>query len=79
MKIAVVQKCPSNVNYEKQLGLENLTVFNMSSEKVTRLLKKDVDLVGFNPNDWDWVILVGSEAVKNWSKATAVTDYTGKI
>ena len=79
MKIAVVQKCPSNVNYEKQLGLENLTVFNMSSEKVTRLLKKDMDLVGFNPLDWDWVILVGSEAVKNWSKATSVTDYTGKV
>ena len=79
MKIAVVQKCPSNINYEKSLQLSPLHVFNMSSQKVTRLLKRDVDLVDFDPNDFDWVILVGSEAVKQYSKVTSVSDYTGKI
>ena len=79
MKIAVVQKCPSNTNYEKVLGIDDLHVFNLSSQKVSRLLKRDIDLVGFTPTDFDWVILIGSEAVKQYSKVTSVTDYTGKI
>lgn len=83
MKIAVVQKCPSNVNYEKQLQLSDLDIYNLSSEKVSRLLKRDVDLVigegGFEPEKYDYVILIGSEALKMFTKATAVTDYTGKI
>lgn len=105
MKIAVVQKCPSNVDYAKQFQLDKLDVFNLSSQKVTKLLKKDVDLViqtksgydnilahieegnssysegdlGFCPEAYDWVILVGSEALKMFTKATAVTDYTGKV
>jgi len=82
-KICFVQKCPSNVNYDKQFQVSGADVFNLSSTKVTRLLKKDVDLViggeGFCPEDYDWVILVGSEALKMFTKATAVTDYTGKV
>lgn len=79
MKIALVQKCPSNTNYAKHLGFDNLEVFNLSSVKVKRLLKRDVDLEGFSPEDYDWVILVGSEALKMYTKVTSVTDYTGKI
>lgn len=81
MKIAVVQKCPSRINYENQLGLADLEIFNLSSQKVSRLLKRDVDLVigtDFIPEDYDFVIVVGSEALKMFTKATAVTDYTGK-
>jgi DNA polymerase I-like protein with 3'-5' exonuclease and polymerase domains len=82
MRIAVVQKCPSRVNYEKQLKLTDLDVFNLSSQKVSRLLKRDVDLVigeDFIPENYDYVILVGSEALKMFTKATAVTDYTGRL
>lgn len=90
-KIAIVQKCPSKVNYERQLGLSDLDVYNLSSQKVSRLLKRDVDLeiVGeggydaeggnqFCPELYDYVILVGSEALKMFTKATSVTDYTGR-
>lgn len=79
MKIAVVDKCPSNTNYEKAFELPDLQVFNLSSTKVSRLLKRDVDITGFDPEDFDWVILVGSEAVKMYSGATSVSDYTGKL
>lgn len=79
MKICVVQKCPSTSNYVKLLGLDIGEVFNLSSQKVPRLLKRDIDISGFNPSDWDWVILVGSEAVKEYSKCTAVSDHTGRI
>lgn len=79
MKIAVVQKCPSNINFESSLQLEGLEVFNLSSKKVSRLLKRDIDLVDFSPEEYDWVILVGSEAVKQYTKVSSVSDYTGKI
>ncbi len=82
MKIAIIQKCPSKVNFEKQLNLTGLDVYSLSSQKVSRLLKRDVDLeigVDFIPQDYDYTILVGSEALKMFTKATAVTDYTGKI
>jgi DNA polymerase I-like protein with 3'-5' exonuclease and polymerase domains len=106
-KIAVVQKCPSNINYEKMYKLSGVDIFNLSSTKVSRLLVKDVDLkiqdkqtydrieyhiqdrihegvdshedLGFCPENYDWVILVGSEALKMFTKATAVTDYSGKV
>lgn len=78
MKICVVQKCPSTSNYAKLLGLDIGEVFNLSSQKVPRLLKRDIDISGFSPSDWDWVILVGSEAVKEYSKCTAVSDHTGR-
>ena len=82
MKIAVIQKMPSNMNFERQFKLQDLTVYNLSSKKVDRLLKRDVDLVvgvDFIPENYDYVILVGSEALKMFTKATAVSDYSGKL
>lgn len=78
MKIAVVQKCPSNINFERSFGLTDLDIYNLSSKKVSRLLKRDIDLEGFEPSEYDWVILIGSEAVKQYTKVTSVSDYTGK-
>lgn len=78
MKIAVIQKCPSNINYERDFKIPNLEVFSLSSEKVARLLVRDIDLVGFSSEDYDWVILVGSEAVKHYTKITSVSDHTGR-
>ena len=77
LKIAVVEKCPSRVDYARHFGFE-VKQFQLSSVKVTRLLKKDVDLEGFDPKEFDWVILVGSEALKEFTKETAVTNLTGK-
>lgn len=82
VKIAIVQKCPSNLNYKKLYQLNEVDVYNLSDTKVSRLLKRDVTLnigVTFIPEDYDYVILVGSEALKMFTKATAVTDYTGRV
>lgn len=78
LKIAIVEKCPSKINYEKSLGVSIDKVYQLSSSKVTRLLKRDVDLANFDPHVYDFVILVGSEALKMYSTATAVTDHTGR-
>ena len=43
-----------------------------------KVLKGDVDLE-INLEDYDWVILVGSEPVKYFTKVTSVTEYSGKV
>lgn len=79
MKIAIVQRCPSNTNYEAMFKLNQPEIFNLCSKKQSKVLKRDIDLEGFDPAEFDWVILVGSEALKMYTKATAVTDYTGRV
>lgn len=80
MKICLVDKNPTNSNYEKVYGLHGheVTVKHLSSKKVKRLLKRDVDLEPFDPNDFDYIILVGSEAVKTYTTKTAVGSLSGK-
>ena len=50
----------------------------MSSVPITKLLKKDVDLV-VNLDEYDLVILVGAEAAKEYAKVTSVTNYAGQL
>lgn len=75
-RIAFVQKCPSNQNLSKSFGVDGETL-NLASQKVKRVLKRDVDLE-LNPDDYDFIILIGSEAVKNFTKVTSVADYSGR-
>lgn len=89
-KIAFVQKCPSTINFDKSYGLVG-SVYNLSSQKVSKLLKRDIDLKvitlqqkeagmeGFCPDYYDWVILIGSEAVKEFTHTTNVSDFTGRV
>lgn len=79
MKVAIVQKAPSKTDYERHFKVPIAEVFNLSSKPVSRLLKKDVDLVDFDPHKFDYVILIGSEAAKHFTKVTAVTNYTGRL
>ena len=49
-----------------------------SNPSVKRVLKRDVD-IEFNPDDYDWVILVGSEPLKFYTKEGSITEYSGRI
>jgi DNA polymerase I-like protein with 3'-5' exonuclease and polymerase domains len=77
MKIAIIDKAPSNVKYDKyfEFEFENL---HMSDIRIKKLLKKDITLV-VDLEDYDYVILVGSEAAKNYAKITSVTQYQGHL
>lgn len=77
-KIAVVDKQPSRTKYDKYFEFE-FDLYHLSSVPVAKMLKKDVDLVDFNPDDYDFVILVGSEAVKHIAKLTAIGDKAGHL
>lgn len=76
-KIAIIDKAPSKNDYSKYFDFE-FELFHMSSVPITKLLKKDVDLV-IDTDEFDLVILVGSEAAKEYAKITSVTNYAGLL
>lgn len=77
MKIALIDKSPSRNNYKEHFKFEH-EVFHMSSVPIPKLLKKDVDLT-INLDEYDYVILVGSEAAKEYAKITSVTNFSGQL
>lgn len=89
-KVALIQKCPSTTNWDRELGFPT-DLFNLSSEKRTKLLKRDIDLPiisleakqagfeGFCEEYYDYIIVVGSEPTKHFTKVTAVSDLTGRL
>lgn len=77
MKIALIDKAPGKFNYERAFNMP-LDVYHLASQEgLKRVLKKDVD-IQINLEEYDYVILCGSEAVKNYTKITSVTDYSGR-
>jgi DNA polymerase I-like protein with 3'-5' exonuclease and polymerase domains len=77
MKIALIDKAPSKNVYSKYFPFQ-FEVFHMSSVPIPKLLKKDVDL-DIDLDLYDLVILVGSEAAKEYAKITSVTNYAGQL
>lgn len=79
--VAVVDKSPSRQNYSTLFFNNAIPVetFHLCSDpKLKKILKKDID-IDFDPRKFDFVILVGTEALKHYSKATSITDYTGMV
>lgn len=77
MKIALIDKAPNRTRYSDYFDFE-FDHFHMSSVPITKLLKKDVDLeVDLTP--YDFVILVGAEAAKEYAKITSVTNMAGQL
>ncbi len=77
MKIAVIDKAPSRNNYKDYFKFE-FDTYHMSSVPVPKLLKKDVDLI-VDLEPYNYVILVGSEAAKEYAKISSVTNYAGQL
>jgi DNA polymerase I-like protein with 3'-5' exonuclease and polymerase domains len=76
-KVALIDKAPNRTRYSDYFPFE-FDHFHMSSVPITKLLKKDVDLeVDLEP--YDLVILVGSEAAKEYAKVTSVTNMAGHL
>ena len=77
-KIAVVDKAPSGVNYKSYFKFD-FDHFHLSSRRIKKLLKKDVDLVDFNEDKYDFIVLIGSEACKFIAGITSVTEFSGHL
>ena len=80
MRVALIESKPSRNKFfelfENQITFDSFVL--CSDPSVKKVLKRDVDLV-FNPDDYDWVILVGSEPLKYFTKINSVTEYTGRV
>jgi DNA polymerase I-like protein with 3'-5' exonuclease and polymerase domains len=77
MKIAVIDKAPNRTRYSDYFEFE-FDHYHMSSIPITKLLKKDVDLV-VDLSEYNYVILVGAEAAKEYAKITSVTNMAGQL
>jgi len=79
MRIALVETKPSRNNFKKlfegQIEFDQYHLCSDASKK--KVLVRDVD-IEINTDEYDWVILVGSDALKYFTKERAVTTYTGK-
>ncbi len=76
-KIAIIDKAPGKTDYKKYFDFD-FELFHMSSVPIQKLLKKDVDL-DIDTDLYDLVILVGSEAAKEYAKISSVTNYAGVL
>jgi DNA polymerase I-like protein with 3'-5' exonuclease and polymerase domains len=77
MKIALIDKAPNRTRYSDYFEFE-FDHYHMSSVPITKLLKKDVDLE-VDLAEYDYVILVGAEAAKEYAKITSVTNMAGQL
>jgi hypothetical protein len=76
-KIALIDKAPNKTRYSDYFEFE-FDHYHMSSVPITKLLKKDVDLE-VDLDEYNFVILVGAEAAKEYAKVTSVTNYAGTL
>ena len=78
--VAIIETKPSRTNFNKAFNeaFEFDRFCLCSDPTIKRVLKKDVD-IDFNPDDYEWIILVGADTCKYFTKNASVTDYSGKV
>lgn len=77
MKVAIIEKYPSNVDFSKYFNFEFDSLY-LCESPIDKVLKKDITL-DLNPDEYDFIILVGSEANKHIGKVTSVIKYQGHL
>lgn len=78
--IAIIESKPSRTDFSKSFkGAFEFDRYSLCSDPtIKKLLKKHVD-IEFDPDNYEWVILVGADACKFYTKNASVTDHSGKI
>jgi DNA polymerase I-like protein with 3'-5' exonuclease and polymerase domains len=78
-KVALIETKPSKTNFDQEFDHAfEFDRFQLCSDPtIKKVLKRDVDLV-MNPDDYDWIIRVGSDALKHFTSEGSVTNYSGK-
>lgn len=77
--VALIETKPSRTNYRKEFDEEfEFDRFTLCSDpSIKKVLKRDVDLE-LDTDAYEWIILVGSDALKYFTKLNSVTEYSGK-
>src|SRR6056300_1754521 len=78
-KVALVETKPSKTDFFSEFdGAFEFDRFALCSDpNIKKVLKRDCD-ISLNPDDYEWLVLVGSDALKYFTKINSVTEYSGK-
>ena len=78
--VALIETKPSRTDYVDRFGgafqFDRYALCSDPTRK--KVLKKDVD-IDIDIDSYEWVILIGSEALKYYTKANSITEYSGRI
>ena len=78
-KVALVETKPSRTNFNREF--DNAFEFDQyqlcSDSSIKKVLKKDCD-IDIDTSLYDWIVLVGSDALKYFTKINSVTEYSGR-
>ena len=77
MKIALVETSTSSTDFHKWFDFD-FDRYALSSQKKKKILKSDVD-IEINEHEYDFMILVGSEPFKYFTKKTSITAENGRL
>ncbi len=78
-KVALVETKPSRTDFRKEFGgAFEFDQYQLCSDPtIKKVLKRDCDIT-LNSDLYDWIVLVGSDALKYFTKINSVTEYSGK-
>ena len=79
--VALIETKRSNTNFKTELFDSEIEFdqFQLCSDpNIKKVLKRDVD-IDFNPDEYEWIILVGSDALKYYTPINSITEYSGKV
>ena len=78
MKIAVIETKMSSVNWSTYIEGDFDRYALCSNPAIKKVLKGDVD-IEIDIDQYDWLILVGAEPFKLYTKKTSVTEFNGQV
>jgi hypothetical protein len=78
MAVAIIETKMSSTNWDRYFDFEVDRFALCSNSSIKKVLKKDVD-IEIDTDAYEWLILVGSEAFKMYTKKTSVTEFNGKV
>jgi DNA polymerase I-like protein with 3'-5' exonuclease and polymerase domains len=78
-RVALIETKPSKTNFRSEFDHEfEFDHYHLcSNASITKVLKRDCD-IKIDIDAYDYVILVGSDALKYFTKNNSVTEYSGK-
>jgi DNA polymerase I-like protein with 3'-5' exonuclease and polymerase domains len=78
-KVALIETKPSRTNFNTEFDSEiEFDQYHLCSDStLKKVLKRDCD-IEIDVDAYDWIILVGSDALKYFTKINSITEYSGK-
>ena len=77
--VAVIETKPSRTNFAREFdGAFEFDQYQLCSDPtIKKVLKRDCD-IDIDTDAYEWIVLVGSDALKYFTRINSVTEYSGK-